>query len=503
MALYEAEQEKKLQNLSAALPKRESAEQIAEEVPHVTLESEDVTARMPAKAKKPKPKPASATVHVDFSIHTGKVKPMHGMCNGPISYGADISDVFREIGVPIVRFDATDTAISRSAIDISRIFKNPDADPTDPESYDFTDTDKYVDAAMCSGAQVIYRLGESRDVFGTKSVPVMSDTDALSRVCVNIIRHYNDGWAGGRHYGIKYFEILNCPDDRAEMSERIELYRRLANAVKLHDEEIKVGGLSFERPSDAKEFLRAAKRGRIPVDFITLDFFSGDPISMRGDIEGVFAYAQNLGFEDIEIFVGKWSFIDESITDGSDVRSILASGVEKARKVKKEIFLSQRTVKGAAFAAATMLLLNQTEGVAGACFYDAEPNLSPFCALTDRFGEVEKPFYCFKAFGELYRAGRAVFSSVESPEDCAHSGIFASAAVSDLGEGYLMIASLGGCGVVDLRLEGFGENLYSADVYMLDGVKDMSFADSVPISGMKKRIVLNVSEYGAMLIKLH
>ena len=112
VALYEAEQEKKLQNLSAALPKRESAEQIAEEVPHVTLESEAVTARMPAKAKKPKPKPASATVHVDFSIHTGKVKPMHGMCNGPISYGADISDVFREIGVPIVRFDATDISIS-------------------------------------------------------------------------------------------------------------------------------------------------------------------------------------------------------------------------------------------------------------------------------------------------------------------------------------------------------------------------------------------------------
>jgi hypothetical protein len=66
-----------------------------------------------------------------------------------------------------------------------------------------------------------------------------------------------------------------------------------------------------------------------------------------------------------------------------------------------------------------------------------------------------------------------------------------------------MLASFGGCGVIDLRLEGIGENVYSADVYMLDGVKNMTLADSVPVSGLKKRIVLNVSEYGAMLIKLH
>ena len=63
--------------------------------------------------------------------------------------------------------------------------------------------------------------------------------------------------------------------------------------------------------------------------------------------------------------------------------------------------------------------------------------------------------------------------------------------------------SFDGCGVVDLRIDGITEEQYTADVYMLDGVKNMELADSLPLSGMKKRLVLNVSEYGAVLIKLH
>jgi hypothetical protein len=491
-----------LRSLSATPDGADKLSENTEEVIE-TAEVLEVSPETPSKVKKQKPKPQNATVRVDFSLPVGTIKPMHGMCNGPISYGADLSDAFREIGVPIVRFDTTDTAISRNAVDISRIFKNYDADPSDPDSYDFTCSDKYVDAAMRAGARIIYRLGESRDLLGAESVSLMSDIDALARVCVNVIRHYNDGWASGRHYAIKYFEILNCPSEKETASHTFELYRRLANAIRLYDEEIKVGGLSFESFSYAKELLRVAKRNRIPLDFITVECLSGDPLSVKSALEDLAGYARNLGFEGLEIIVGKWSFIDGDVLSGDDVRNLLSSDGEKARKCKKDIFLSQRSVKGAAFAAATMLSLNQIDGVSAACFYDAQPNVSPFCAITDRFGDAEKPFYSFRAFGELYKTGKAVLCSVESPEDCAHSGIFAAAAVSASGEGCVMLASFGGCGVIDLRLEGIGENVYSADVYMLDGVKNMTLADSVPVSGLKKRIVLNVSEYGAMLIKLH
>lgn len=503
VALYEAEQEKKRQKFSVDTDDSVIADTDVKETVEAPSENAENTSKILPEAKKQKPKPKSATVKVDFSISTGKVKPMHGMCNGPVSYGADLSEAFREIGVPIVRFDATDTAMSRCAVDISRIFKNPDADPSDPDSYDFACTDKYVDAAMYSGAKVIYRLGESLDLLGAVQMNMMSDIDALSRICVNVIRHYNDGWAQGRHYGIKYFELLNCPEGKGDFSKVFEIYKRLANAVKLYDEDIKVGGLSFESFADAKELLRAAKKNRIPLDFITVDCFSSDPLSVRSDAESLVAFARNQGVGDVEIIVGKWAFVDGDVLNGDDAREIFASDSEKQRKRKKEIFLSQRSIKGAAFAAANMLSMNQIDGISAACFYDAQPTVSPFCALTDRYGDVEKPFYAFRAFGELYRAGNAVLCAVESPDDFAHSGIFASAAVSGGGEGYVMIASFGGCGVVDLRLDGVSENVYSADVYMLDGVKNMTLADTVPVSGLKKRLVLSVSEYGAVLVKLY
>ena len=43
-------------------------------------------------------------VTVDFASVTGQIKPLHGMCNGPLSPGADLSELFCAMGVPQVRF---------------------------------------------------------------------------------------------------------------------------------------------------------------------------------------------------------------------------------------------------------------------------------------------------------------------------------------------------------------------------------------------------------------
>ncbi len=497
-AIYAAEQEEKIRMLSSVSQVSESDVDKAAESGAVEVEK---TKPAEVKAKKSKPKPQSATVRVDFGIPIGSIKPMHGMCNGPVSYGADISNEFREIGVPFVRFDCTDTAISEYAVDISRIFKDFDADPSDPASYDFACTDRYVEAAMLSGAQIIYRLGESRDPFGVvKTVEAIQNLDTLARVCVNIIRHYNDGWANGRHYEIKYFEIWNCDNDN---SADIELYGRLANAIKLYDESIRVGGMSFESFADARSILNSCKKKRIPLDFITVDCFSGDPERVGEEAERLLSYAKGLGLDDLELIVGKWAYADAEVLGDCSASEILSASSVTMREKRRKMFLSQRSVKGAAYSAALMLRLGEIDGISAACHFDAQPAVSPFCALADKFGTVEKPFYAFRAFGELYRAKNAVMCAVDRSEAYAHNGIFASAALSDDGRGIVMIASFGGCGVVDLRLDGISEDVYTAEVYMLDGVKNMDLADSVPVSGMKKRLVLNVSEYGVVVVKLH
>ena len=66
-----------------------------------------------------------------------------------------------------------------------------------------------------------------------------------------------------------------------------------------------------------------------------------------------------------------------------------------------------------------------------------------------------------------------------------------------------MLCDFDGCGIVDIRLDSIPSDIYTADIYMLDGVKDMTLADSIPITGEKKRLILNISKYGAAMIRLY
>jgi xylan 1,4-beta-xylosidase len=49
-------------------------------------------------------------VKVDFSRKAGKIKPLHGINNGPLSSECvtDTSKYYKEIGIPFVRLHDTD-----------------------------------------------------------------------------------------------------------------------------------------------------------------------------------------------------------------------------------------------------------------------------------------------------------------------------------------------------------------------------------------------------------
>ena len=482
-------------NKKAILDNSEVLEQIAEQP----------QCNEAATPKKTLPNPEVATVKVDFSVDVGEIGEMHGFCNGPVSYGTDISGLFKEIGVPVVRFDNTDGANSAYAVDISRIFKDFSADPNDPKSYDFSVTDKYITAAYNSGAKVILRLGESRDKLGCdKRVDIPESIDLWINVCANVIRHYNDYFANGYAFGIDKFEIWSHDYslDGSDWAKEFELYHRVASTVKMIDPSLSVGGMLFRGlDGAAREFIRFCRKNRSPLDFLTLSIFASDPKEVSEEINDAIAYLKNQGFADTELIVGEWGYADADALSGKNFHEILMSGSDGDKK--RAIFESQSSIKGSAFAAATMLELNSSGNASAACFCDAQPMVSPFTSICDRFGKAQKPFYAFQAYGKLFRAGNSVFCRVESPEGYAHSGIYASAARATDGECYIMIASCGGCGTVDLRIDEIADTLYTADIYLLDGVKDLSLGSSTPLSGSKKRMILNVCEYGAVLIKLY
>ena len=419
VALYEAQLEEKRKNMLGENMSQENVATLG------AAAEKAADAPVASNQQKKLQKPQHATVKVDLSLKTGEIKPLHGMCNGPVSYGADITPLFREIGVPYVRFDCTDTAISAYAVDVSRIFKNMDADPTDADSYDFECTDRYVRAVYLSGAKVIFRLGESVDMIGDKKKDLPENIEALARVCVNIIRHYNEGWANGYTFGIEYFELWNCSGER-DVGE-FELYRSLANSLKLYDEDLKLGGMSFSGFDGAvREFLRYCRKHRVPLDFVSIDCFGGDPESAGKDAEMLVMLMKNLGFDGVELVVGKWSYIDSDDVGNAPFEK--AVGILERRRGLLE---AQRDVRGAAYAAALLLRLMDVPDIKTACFFDAQPMISSFCAIADSFGEPMKPFYAFKAYGDLYRAKNAVFTESIQTEGMAHTGIYVGAAVSD------------------------------------------------------------------------
>ena len=80
-------------------------------------------------------------------------------------------------------------------VDITAIFPRFDADPYDPESYDFACTDESVLVPLEAGTKTFYRLGQSieHQVKKHGTVPP-ADFGKWAVICEHIIRHYTEGW---------------------------------------------------------------------------------------------------------------------------------------------------------------------------------------------------------------------------------------------------------------------------------------------------------------------
>ena len=92
-------------------------------------------------------------------------------------------------------------------VDIPNIFRDFDADETDPASYDFVFTDALLDKMMKHGVEPYFRLGvtiENAHTLKSYRVFPPKDYHKWARICEHIIRHYNEGWANGFRYGVTY-----------------------------------------------------------------------------------------------------------------------------------------------------------------------------------------------------------------------------------------------------------------------------------------------------------
>ena len=158
-------------------------------------------------------------ITADFARLTGnRIKPMHGLGQPPIMFHDDrMFHYLSDAGMLYSRLhDVCGWLGGDLYVDIPNLFRDFDADENDPASYDFAFTDWLIEKLMEHQCEPIFRLGvtiENEHMRKAYRIFPPKDFGKWARICEHVIRHYNEGWADGYHFGIRYWEIWNEPDD--------------------------------------------------------------------------------------------------------------------------------------------------------------------------------------------------------------------------------------------------------------------------------------------------
>ena len=381
------------------------------------------------------------TVTISPQARYGTVKPMNGVNNGPIVVRANRggygnSDTFAAAKIPFVR--THDSAFEARyggdhTVDIHRIFPNFEADENDPQSYDFACTDNYLKEIREAGAEVFYRLGTTIE-HGVKkygSVPP-KDFAKWARICEHVIRHYNEGWADGFKWNIRYWEIWNEPDEGktcwgGTTEQFFDLFETAAKHLKGCFPHLKIGGYASSglfklvqekpRPHDdytkqcVDDFFRYVKEHKCPLDFFSIHAYDmpGAPLgyaTMRAYAEFARKTLDDAGFTKTELSMNEW--LPRWSKPGSD---------EQAARV------------------AEVLVSLQDSPIDTAMIYDGKCGTGIYSPLFDPITELpRKAYWAMTAFNELYQLKGAV--KVETAD-----GLRAAAACEQEDYGAVMVVN--------------------------------------------------------------
>lgn len=345
----------------------------------------------------------------DFSKTSGNIKPMNAVNNGPTNPGVRKQrtnyDSYKAARIPFARNHDASFYVpygGEHIVDVHRIFKNFDADETDPASYIFEPTDEYLANIISTGTKVFYRLGaaiEHNYKYGTRPP---KDFAKWARICEHIIMHYTEGWADGFNYDIEYWEIWNEPDClnsdgsnpcwQGTWEEFIDLYEISAKHLKSRFPHLKIGGPAFATPETyafKDMFLKAVKDRGIPFDFYSYHCY-GKHVE---DVEETINHAQEeldrFGLSGTPTILNEWNYI----------RGWLAEVWEYSLKTEKNL-------KGSSFVAGVMCMA-QENPLDMLMYYDARP-----CGMNGMFHgetfEPLKPYYPFYIFSDLAKMGNYV-----------------------------------------------------------------------------------------------
>ncbi len=247
-------------------------------------------------------------VRVNCAETMGRIKNLMGLQGGPRpdapNVTPDLSDYYRRMGVNMVRLPQD----NRDVLFLGYLFPDETADPLDPASYRFDEFDLYAKAVRSIGAEFLW---EAQYVIGKKGlsrargrrrrtgiphlkVVPRGEMEKWTTVCVQVLRHLNDGWADGHHLGVRTVEFINEPFMGSpelaysrDAPERCwECYAAFARAIKAYDSKIKVfapsltdADMRYPRVNLLESFLDYVAERGVPLDYLTWHAYLPEPAS--------------------------------------------------------------------------------------------------------------------------------------------------------------------------------------------------------------------------------
>ena len=398
-----------------------------------------------------------ATISFDMNAPTGRIKPMHAVGQPPTLGWNDYSmfHYLKEAHIPYSRLHDTCGAFGKNLyVDIPNLFRDFDADENDPANYDFAFTDLLLAELVRNGVEPFFRLGvtiENKTEIRKYRIFPPKDFAKWARICEHVVAHYNEGWANGFHYGITYWEIWNEADDRAvpeesfmwcgTFAEYCRLYEVTAKHLKAKFPSIKVGGpvscgfyaaepgkplqVAHDMPEDdwrrkyavhfidcTHQFLDHVRDTASPMDFFSFHSYSSSDALLR-QTACIALELERRGLKGVELILDEW---------------LPNPGLNRIFKAPQNSEIAATIVRGQ-HSALDMLML-----------YDAR------CAARNAYAPLFDPmtarpagaYWALFYFGELYRRGQEVFSSVGGDV-----GALCVAAATDGKDGALMLVNSG------------------------------------------------------------
>jgi hypothetical protein len=354
--------------------------------------------------------PAKAdTIAVNFAKSAGRIRAIHGVCNGPVAYGEnpDLKPWFKEAGFPTARLHDCHWP-SPDVVDVSTIFPLSHLDPDDPRNYTFAKTDAYIQGLVDCGTKIVYRLGQSIEHGTAYHIQPPADMEKFARVCVNIVRHYNEGWADGFHHGIEYWEVWNEPEGkgmwRGTKEEFFTLYETVAKAIEAHDPKLKVGGpaltsSAFQKNGWGRPFLARCRDRKLPLDFFSFHAYTVDHVALCREARKAL---DEFGFEKTETHLNEWRY--------APTWEGLRPRTPEMFATVPEWFRQGTNGRGGAFATSLLMRL-QDERLDMANFYTADTSR---WSMFGTFGIRTPVYHAFRAFNELAKRPRRVACTVSA-----------------------------------------------------------------------------------------